>query len=88
MYIGSAHGAHRSIDSPTTTRGPARTSPILPREAEQVDEWVHEALAGGARRVCGGKRISETCYAAPGSPYGSFSRASRQNRTHSSQLLG
>ena len=36
---------------------------ILPREVERVDEWVREAVDGGARLVCGGKRLSRSCYA-------------------------
>jgi len=35
---------------------------ILPREVERVEEWVNEAVSGGAKLLCGGKRISNTCY--------------------------
>ncbi len=35
---------------------------ILPREVERVEEWVNEAIIGGAKLLCGGKRISNTCY--------------------------
>lgn len=35
---------------------------ILPREVDRVEEWVNEAVEGGAKLLCGGKRISETCY--------------------------
>jgi acyl-CoA reductase-like NAD-dependent aldehyde dehydrogenase len=35
---------------------------ILPREVDRVEEWVSEAVAGGAKLLCGGKRISDTCY--------------------------
>ena len=35
---------------------------ILPREVDRVEEWVNEAIDHGAKLLCGGKRISETCY--------------------------
>jgi len=35
---------------------------ILPREVDRVEEWVNEAVASGAKLLCGGKRISDTCY--------------------------
>lgn len=35
---------------------------ILPREVDRVEEWVKEALDKGAKLLCGGKRISNTCY--------------------------
>ncbi len=35
---------------------------ILPREVDRVEEWVNEAVEAGAKVVCGGKRISTTCY--------------------------
>jgi len=35
---------------------------ILPREVDRVEEWVNEAVEGGAELLCGGKRISKTCY--------------------------
>jgi len=35
---------------------------IIPREVDRVEEWVNEAIKGGAKLLCGGKRISETCY--------------------------
>jgi acyl-CoA reductase-like NAD-dependent aldehyde dehydrogenase len=27
-----------------------------------VDDWVREAVAGGAKLLCGGKKLSESCY--------------------------
>ncbi len=36
---------------------------ILPREVERIDSWVQKAIAGGAKLLCGGKKISDTCYA-------------------------
>ena len=35
---------------------------ILPREVDRVEEWVNEAINAGATLLCGGKRISDTCY--------------------------
>jgi acyl-CoA reductase-like NAD-dependent aldehyde dehydrogenase len=35
---------------------------ILPREVDRVEEWVNEAANSGAKLLCGGKRISDTCY--------------------------
>ncbi len=35
---------------------------ILPREVNRVEEWVKEAVEGGAKLLCGGKRISDSCY--------------------------
>lgn len=35
---------------------------ILPREVDRVEEWVNEAIASGTKLLCGGKRISNTCY--------------------------
>lgn len=35
---------------------------IAKSEVDRIDEWVREARAGGATVLCGGKRISDTCY--------------------------
>ncbi len=35
---------------------------ILPREVDRVEQWVDEAINSGAKLLCGGKRISDTCY--------------------------
>jgi len=35
---------------------------ILPREVDRVEEWVNEAVEGGVKLLCGGKRISDSCY--------------------------
>jgi len=32
-------------------------------EVDRVAEWVDEAIAAGAELLCGGKKISDTCYA-------------------------
>ena len=43
---------------PTTEVGPL----ILPREVDRVAEWVEQARESGAEILCGGKKISDTCY--------------------------
>lgn len=35
---------------------------ILPREVDRVEEWVNEAVTAGAKLLCGGNRISDTCF--------------------------
>ncbi len=35
---------------------------IIPAEVDRVEMWVNEAIVGGAKVLCGGKRISDTCY--------------------------
>ena len=35
---------------------------IVPQEVDRVHEWVEEAVARGGKLLCGGKKISETCY--------------------------
>ncbi|MCH9032771.1 MAG: aldehyde dehydrogenase family protein [candidate division Zixibacteria bacterium] len=44
--------------SPKTDVGPL----IRPRETDRIDEWVKEALDKGAKLICGGKKISDSCY--------------------------
>ncbi len=43
---------------PATEVGPL----ILPREVDRVAEWVEQARESGAEILCGGKKISDTCY--------------------------
>jgi acyl-CoA reductase-like NAD-dependent aldehyde dehydrogenase len=43
---------------PRTEIGPL----IDPAEVQRVDDWVKEAVAGGAKLLCGGKKLSESCY--------------------------
>ena len=35
---------------------------ILPKEVDRVDKWVREAEAHGGKILCGGRRISKSCY--------------------------
>ncbi len=43
---------------PLTEVGPL----IEPSEVDRVEDWVNQAVSEGAKLVCGGKRISETCF--------------------------
>jgi len=43
---------------PATEVGPL----IEPSEVDRVESWVNEALSEGAKLLCGGSRISDTCY--------------------------
>ncbi|MBN2597785.1 MAG: aldehyde dehydrogenase family protein [Marinifilaceae bacterium] len=43
---------------PKTEVGPL----IQTYEVDRVEQWVNEAKAEGAKIMCGGKRISDTCY--------------------------
>jgi len=36
---------------------------ISPKEVKRVDDWVQQAVTKGAKLLCGGKALSETCYA-------------------------
>ncbi len=46
-------------EDPETEVGPL----IRAAEVNRVAEWVDEAVAGGAQLLCGGERISDSCYA-------------------------
>ncbi len=51
-----------SVGDPTlaeTDIGPL----INPGEVERIHEWVTEAVEAGAKLLCGGKKLSDTCYA-------------------------
>jgi acyl-CoA reductase-like NAD-dependent aldehyde dehydrogenase len=56
-------GRAMSVGNPTsadTTIGPL----IRPRETGRVHNWVSGAVGAGARLLCGGEPLSETCYPA------------------------
>jgi acyl-CoA reductase-like NAD-dependent aldehyde dehydrogenase len=36
---------------------------IRPAEVDRIHEWVTEAVAAGAQLLCGGEKLSDTCYA-------------------------
>lgn len=36
---------------------------IRPAEVDRVEQWVNEAVSVGTGLLCGGKRLSDTCYA-------------------------
>lgn len=35
---------------------------ILPKEVDRVHQWVSEAVEQGGKLICGGKKLSRTCY--------------------------
>jgi len=44
--------------------GATQVGPLIrPAEVDRVAEWVDEAVSTGAQLLCGGKKISDTCYA-------------------------
>lgn len=56
-------GSQMQIGDPTldnTDIGPL----IRPAEVQRVDQWVNDAVSDGARLLCGGTPVSETCYPA------------------------
>ena len=44
---------------PATEVGPL----ITPKEVDRIDRWVAEAKQAGGKVLCGGKRLSDSCYA-------------------------
>lgn len=46
-------------EDPATEVGPL----IRTGEVDRIAEWVDEAVAAGAELLCGGKKVSDTCYA-------------------------
>ena len=46
-------------EEPATEVGPL----IRTAEVDRVSQWVDEAVAAGAKLLCGGKKISDSCYA-------------------------
>ncbi len=46
------------------TDGTVDCGPLIrPREVDRVEEWVNEAVSGGAKLISGGKRLGDTTYA-------------------------
>lgn len=43
---------------PTTEVGPL----ISTKELERIEQWVNEAREGGGKILCGGERLSDSCY--------------------------
>ena len=35
---------------------------ILPEEVDRIHEWVQEAIAGGGKLICGGRKVGVSCY--------------------------
>ena len=58
----AAQAADMKIGDPTlpdTDVGPLITN----AQVDRVEQWVDEAVAGGAKLVCGGKRVGDSAYA-------------------------
>ncbi len=57
-----AEGAKKLIvGDPTNEK--TEVGPLITNwEVNRIEEWVNEAVESGAKLLCGGKRISETCY--------------------------
>ncbi|MEQ9643489.1 MAG: aldehyde dehydrogenase family protein [Alphaproteobacteria bacterium] len=54
-------GGKMKLADPTTME--SEVGPLIrPAEVTRVDEWVQEAVKGGAKLLSGGKAASETCY--------------------------
>jgi acyl-CoA reductase-like NAD-dependent aldehyde dehydrogenase len=58
-----ADGAERLVVGDPTDEKTEVGPLIRPYEVQRVHEWVEEARLAGAEILCGGKSISETCYA-------------------------
>jgi len=56
-------GAARELVVGDPTLADTDIGPLIdPTEVQRVDDWVREAVAGGAKLLCGGKKLSESCY--------------------------
>ena len=60
----SLAGIARDLHVGDPTDAATEVGPLIrPREVARVHEWVTEALAAGARLLCGGEALSDSCYA-------------------------
>jgi acyl-CoA reductase-like NAD-dependent aldehyde dehydrogenase len=60
----SLAGIARDLHVGDPTDAATEVGPLIrPREVTRVHEWVTEALAAGARLLCGGEALSDSCYA-------------------------
>ena len=57
-----AEGASNLIVGDQMNRNTEVGPLILPREVDRVEQWVNEAIEAGTKVLCGGKRISDSCY--------------------------
>jgi acyl-CoA reductase-like NAD-dependent aldehyde dehydrogenase len=56
------HAAALKVGDPLSAE--TEVGPLIrPSEVARVHSWVEEAVAWGAKLLCGGRRLSETCYA-------------------------
>ncbi|MGI9274353.1 MAG: aldehyde dehydrogenase family protein [Endozoicomonas sp.] len=63
-FIKAMKKAANKLATGPATDASTEVGPLIrPREVDRVEAWVKEAVEAGAKVVCGGKRISQTCYA-------------------------
>lgn len=56
-------GSAMVVGDPTSAE--TEIGPLIdPAEVDRIDEWVQEAVQGGAEILCGGKRLDNNCYEA------------------------
>ena len=56
-------GNAMTVGDPTSDK--TEIGPLIrPEEIQRVDQWVNDAVADGARLLCGGAPLSDTCYPA------------------------
>ena len=54
-------GSAMTIGDPTSKE--TEVGPLIsPKEVDRIDEWVQEAIKGGAELLSGGKRLDNNCY--------------------------
>jgi len=57
----AAEAARLIIGDPTMTT--TEVGPLIdPAEVTRINQWVQEAVEGGAKLLCGGKKLSDSCY--------------------------
>ena len=62
-FVAALKTAVLKLKSGDPTLASTEVGPLItPAETERIGQWVDEAVAGGAKLVCGGKAISATFY--------------------------
>lgn len=57
----AAEATRLIIGDPTMTT--TEVGPLIdPAEVTRINQWVQEAVEGGAKLLCGGKKLSDSCY--------------------------
>mgnify|MGYP000666346074 CR=1 FL=1 len=53
----------RKLQTGDPSSGDTEVGPlILPKEVDRVHDWVQEAVSSGGTLICGGNKLSDTCY--------------------------